>query len=108
MLNIQSAVGIFGLLAIAVLISENRRLIAWRQAAIALAATFVLAVLMLKIPQLAAAFRVIGDAVDAIAASTRAGTSFVFGYLGGAPLPFESRRPAPISYSRCRRCRWCW
>jgi CNT family concentrative nucleoside transporter len=93
MLNIQSAVGIFGLLAIAVLISENRRLIAWRQAATALAATFVLAVLMLKIPQLAAGFAVIGDAVDAIATSTRAGTSFVFGYLGGGPLPFELKTP---------------
>ncbi len=93
MQNLQSAVGIFGLLAIAVLFSENRRLIAWRQAALALAVTFVLAVLMLKIPQLAAAFGAIGDAVDAIAASTRAGTSFVFGYLGGGPLPFELKTP---------------
>ena len=44
---------------------------------------------MLKIPQLQAAFAVISDAVDAIATATRAGTSFVFGYLGGGPLPFE-------------------
>src|ERR1700756_4973231 len=93
MQNIQSIVGIFALLTVAFLISENRRLVSWRQAAIGLTATFVLAVLMLKIPQLQAAFGVIGDAVEAIAAATRAGTSFVFGYLGGGPLPFEPKTP---------------
>src|SRR5215471_8980015 len=93
MQNIQSIVGIFALLALAFLISENHRLVSWRQAAIGLAVTFVLAVLMLKIPQLQAAFGVIGDAVDAIAAATKAGTSFVFGYLGGGPLPFEIKTP---------------
>jgi CNT family concentrative nucleoside transporter len=93
MQNIQSAFGIFALLALALLISENRRLVSWRQAAIGLAITFVLAVLMLKIPQLQAAFSVIGDVVDAIAAASRAGTSFVFGYLGGGPLPFELKTP---------------
>jgi CNT family concentrative nucleoside transporter len=93
MQNIQSAFGIFALLALAFLISENRRLVSWRQAAIGLAITFVLAVLMLKIPQLQAAFGVIGDVVDAIAAASRAGTSFVFGYLGGGPLPFELKTP---------------
>jgi len=31
--------------------------------------------------------------VDAIAASTRAGTAFVFGYLGGGPLPFDPKSP---------------
>jgi CNT family concentrative nucleoside transporter len=93
MQNIQSAVGIFALLALAFVISENRRLVSLRQAAIGLAVTFVLAVLMLKVPQLQAAFGVIGDAVDAIAAASRAGTSFVFGYLGGGPLPFELKTP---------------
>jgi CNT family concentrative nucleoside transporter len=91
--HVQSAVGVFALLALAFAISENRRLVSWRQAAIGLAATFVLALLMLKIPQLQAAFHVIGDAVDAIAAATKAGTSFVFGYLGGGPLPFEPKTP---------------
>ena len=93
MQNIQSAVGIFALLALAFLVSEDRRLVSWRQAATGLAVTFVLAVLMLKIPQLQAAFAVIGDAVDAIAAATRAGTTFVFGYLGGGPLPYELKTP---------------
>jgi CNT family concentrative nucleoside transporter len=55
--------------------------------------TLVLAVLLLKIPALKLAFAVVNDAVNAIAAATRAGTAFVFGYLGGAPLPFEPRTP---------------
>ena len=36
---------------------------------------------------------IINDAVDAIAAATRAGTSFVFGYLGGGTLPFDLKMP---------------
>jgi CNT family concentrative nucleoside transporter len=49
----------------------------------------VLALLFLRIPQLKIGFAVIGDGVEAIAAATRAGTSFVFGYIGGGALPFE-------------------
>ena len=93
MANVQSIVGIFGLLALTYAISEDHRAVSFRQVAIALAVTVVLAVLFLKIPQLKVAFAGIGDAVDAIAAATRAGTSFVFGYLGGGPLPFELKTP---------------
>ena len=42
----------------------------FRQVALGLAVTIVLAVLFLKIPQLKVAFAGIGDAVDAIAAAT--------------------------------------
>ncbi len=44
MLQLQSAVGIFALLAIAWVISENRRAVAWKQAAVGLALTFAIAV----------------------------------------------------------------
>ena len=86
MLQLQSALGIFALLAFAWLISEDRRAVSWRQAAIGLAVTF-------KVPGVATAFAAINDAVGAIGASSRAGTSFVFGYLGGGPLPFELKVP---------------
>ena len=39
------------------------------------------------------AFGAINDAVGAIAAASRAGTSFVFGYLGGGALPFDLKAP---------------
>src|SRR5712691_7094108 len=38
-------------------------------------------------------FALVNDGVDAIADATKAGTSFVFGYVGGGPLPFELRAP---------------
>ena len=91
--NVQSAVGVAALLALAFAISENRRAVPFRQVASGVALTFALAVLFLKIPQLKAGFEAVGDAVDAIAAATRAGTSFVFGYLGGGRLPFELTVP---------------
>ena len=65
----------------------------WRRAGVGLAITFLLAVIFLKIPPVRAAFAGANDAVDAIAAATRAGTTFVFGYLGGGPLPFELKFP---------------
>ena len=93
MLTLQSAFGLFALLAIGWIISENRRAVSWRRCFASLLLTLVLAVLLLKIPALKLAFAVVNDAVNAVAAATRAGTSFVFGYLGGAPLPFEPKIP---------------
>ena len=63
----QSGFGVVGLLAIAWAISENRRAVSFRRAAIGLAATFATAVLFLKVPGVTAAFSAINNAVDAIA-----------------------------------------
>src|SRR5271170_6870287 len=93
MANLQSALGVVAIIAIAFSISEDRRAVAWRQAGIGLAVTFALALLLLKVPQVKFAFVWINEAVTAIAAATRAGTAFVFGYIGGAPLPFELKVP---------------
>ena len=93
MATLQSAFGLFALLAICWLISENRRAVSWWRVGASLMLTLVLAVMLLKIPALNQVFATVSDAVNAIAAATRAGTSFVFGYLGGAPLPFEPRFP---------------
>ena len=91
--QLQSALGIVALIAFAWIISENRRAVPWRSVAAGLAVTVALAALLLKVPQVKAAFAAINDAVDAIAAATRAGTSFVFGYVGGGQVPFESKVP---------------
>src|SRR5215813_1542082 len=93
MQHLQSAFGIFALLAIAWIVSEDRRGVAWTQAAVALLVTFVTAVILLKVPGATRVFAAINDAVDAIAAASRAGTSFVFGYLGGGQLPYELKVP---------------
>jgi CNT family concentrative nucleoside transporter len=91
--QLQSAFGIVALLAIAWALSENRRAVSLKQAALGLAVTILTAVVLLKIPAVAHTFGAINDAVGAIAEATRAGTSFVFGYLGGGPLPFDPKAP---------------
>jgi concentrative nucleoside transporter, CNT family len=93
MLQLQSAFGIVALLLIAWALGENRRAVSLKQAAIGLVATLVTAVILIKLPIVAHAFSAINDAVGAIADASRAGTSFVFGYVGGAPLPFDLKAP---------------
>ena len=93
MQSLQSAFGVFALLGIAWIVSEDRRGVAWTQAAVALLVTFATAALLLKVPAAARAFGAINNAVDAIAAASKAGTSFVFGYLGGGQLPFDLKVP---------------
>jgi len=91
--SLQSLLGVAAIIVIAFLISETRRAVPWRQVLIGLAVTFALALLMLKVPQSQGAFNLINRAVEAIASATKAGTSFVFGYVGGGPLPFDPKTP---------------
>ncbi len=93
MLRLQSAIGIVALLAIAWAFGENRRAVSLRQAAIGLAVTLATAVILIKLPLVAHAFGAINDAVETISAASRAGTSFVFGYIGGGPVPFDVKAP---------------
>lgn len=93
MRHLQSAFGIFAFLAIAWAISEDRQAVSRRQTAIGLAVTFASAALFTKVPSASAAFAVINAAVEALAQASRAGTSFVFGYIGGGTLPFELKVP---------------
>ncbi len=93
MLQLQSAFGVLALLAIAWALGENRRAVSLRQTAIGLAVTLVTALVLIKLPLVARAFGAINDAVNTISAASRAGTSFVFGYLGGGALPFDLKSP---------------
>ena len=93
MLQLQSAFGIVALLAIAWALGENRRAVSLKQAALGLMVTILTAVVLLKVPAVARAFGAINDAVGAISQASRAGTSFVFGYVGGGALPFDLKAP---------------
>ncbi len=93
MLQLQSAFGVLALLAIAWAFGENRRAVSLRQAAVGLFVTILTAVALIKLPFVAHGFGVINDAVGAISSASRAGTSFVFGYLGGGTLPFDLKAP---------------
>lgn len=93
MLQLQSAFGIFALLMLAWAFGEHRDRVSLRQIVIGLAVTLCTAALMLKLPGAAHAFGVLNEAVGVIGAATRAGTSFAFGYLGGAQAPFDIKAP---------------
>ena len=93
MLRLQSTLGVFALLLITFALAENRRAVSLRQVLIGLVVTFATAIVLLKVPIVAHAFGAINDAVGAISAASRAGSSFVFGYVGGGPLPFDLKAP---------------
>src|SRR6266568_4517020 len=93
MLQLQSAFGVFALLGIAWVLSENGRAVSLRQAGIGLIVTLSTAVILIKLPFVAHAFGAINDAVGTISSASRTGTSFVFGYLGGGTLPFDLKTP---------------
>src|SRR3954468_16169876 len=93
MQHLQSALGVLALIVFAWAVSENRRAVSLKRIGIGLAVTLVLAVLFLKVPPVTAAFGSANHLIDAISDASRAGTSFVFGYVGGGPLPFELQFP---------------
>jgi CNT family concentrative nucleoside transporter len=92
-LHYQSLAGIVAILAAAWLFSENRRAFPFRTVISGLALQFTLALLLLKIPAARNVLFSLNGAVDALTSATRAGTSFVFGYVGGAPPPFPIADP---------------
>jgi len=89
----QSALGLVGFLALAWTVSEARNRVRWRTVLAGLALQFVMAVALLKLPFFKHTFLALNDAMLALERATRAGTSFVFGYLGGAELPFAETHP---------------
>jgi CNT family concentrative nucleoside transporter len=91
--QVQSAVGLVIFAAVAWLIGGRRQTHALRIVGAGLAAQILFAALLLHVPLLHRLFEIAGDGVLALAAATEAGTAFVFGYLGGAPAPFETTRP---------------
>ena len=90
-MHLQGILGLLALIGLAWAISENRRQIRVRTIIIGLFIQFALAVVMLKIPVFKELFVVLNDGVMALDKATTAGTSFVFGYLGGGVLPFEEK-----------------
>ena len=89
----QGALGILVLLGLAWAISENRTGVSVRLVAAGMALQFALALLLLRVPPVTDALGLLNRAVEAMQQATLSGTSFVFGYLGGGPAPFETTAP---------------
>jgi CNT family concentrative nucleoside transporter len=86
--SLHAILGIAGLLAIAWIASENRRAVPWRAVLSGLALLVAGAAVFLKIPAVKGAFLMLNDALLVLERATEAGTSLVFGYLGGGAAPF--------------------
>jgi len=81
--------GMAGLVALAWALSENRRAIPWRAVVVGLGLLVVGAIVCLKISFVKSLFMKLNDVLLVLERATQAGTSLVFGYLGGGPAPFQ-------------------
>ena len=86
----RGLLGIALMVLLAWVISEDRSARpTWRWIAGALALQAGLALLIVRVPFVWDAVTLANEAVAAIERATLDGSSYMFGYLGGAPLPFE-------------------
>lgn len=90
-MNIQSLFGLFVFVGVAWLISENRRNVSYKFIVAGLLSQLIIALILLKVPLFKNFFMTLNDMVLALETATQAGTSFVFGYLGGGALPFDEK-----------------
>ena len=93
MLRLHSFIGFLALIFLAWLFSEKRRQVNVRTLLTGMGLQLLLALLLLKFPGSQEVFLWLNKGVGAIEESTRSGTGFVFGYLGGAVLPFDEKIP---------------
>lgn len=90
---LHQLVGIGLLLGVCWLLSERRASIRWRVVGSGLVLSFTLAALLLELPSLRPALDALNAGAGALERATTAGTAFVFGFLGGAPLPYAESFP---------------
>src|ERR1700744_5848798 len=96
LLHLQAAFGICVIVALAWLLSENRRAFPGRTVVAGLALQAALAMLLLKVPVARDGLLALNGAVDALTNATKAGTSFVFGVVGGGLPPFTVTNPVGL------------
>ncbi len=90
-MRFQGILGVVVLIGFAWLISENRSQVKMKTIVTGLLLQVIFAFLMLKVPIMREIFHFLDRAVLSIESATTAGTSFVFGYLGGGALPFDEK-----------------
>jgi CNT family concentrative nucleoside transporter len=90
---VHGVTGIAALLLLAWLVSEDRARLPLRLVVSGVVLQLALAILFIKVPATAALLPRLNGAVLALQDATEAGTGFVFGYLGGGPLPFAETQP---------------
>ncbi|HET6182181.1 MAG TPA: nucleoside transporter C-terminal domain-containing protein [Acetobacteraceae bacterium] len=90
---LHAVLGEAACLGVAWAASERRLSVRWRTVGGGVALQIVLALVLLYLPPARALLQLLNRSADALQAATDAGTGLVFGYLGGAPLPFAESHP---------------
>ena len=89
----QALLGLPCIILLAWLTSSNRRRFPTRLVVTGLLAQLLLAALFLKVAPLQDALLMVNKLMLTLEAATQQGTAMVFGFLGGAPSPFEVTGP---------------
>lgn len=92
-MNVQSIAGLVVFACIAWLISENRTKVSIKIVVAGIAIQLAVGFILLKLPVFRDFFISLNRLVLSLEESTAAGTSMVFGYLGGGDLPFAEKFP---------------
>lgn len=87
--NARGLLGVALVLAIAWALSEQKRRFPWRLALGSVGVQAGLVALLFALPNARPVLEGATAAIDGLAAATREGTRFVFGYLGGGPQPYQ-------------------
>jgi CNT family concentrative nucleoside transporter len=90
---VQALLGLVVFIGIAWLISENRKGVKYTTALTGVAVQLCIAGILLYVPWFKTFFLLLNNVVLALESATRAGTSFVFGYIGGGTPPFLLQDP---------------
>lgn len=85
----QSVLGIAVFVGVAWLLSQARAKVPWRMVFVGITTQLVLAYLLFHVPIFASALLSLNSVVNAVQTASLSGTSFVFGYLGGAAAPYS-------------------
>lgn len=85
---LQSLFGYLLIGALAWLVSEDRRRVSWRTVLAGAGLQLVLAVVLLRVSLFRDALLALNRLLDTVMRANEAGTSFVFGYLGGGAPPY--------------------
>ena len=96
MAAVQGAAGLIVFTLLAWCLSEKRSAVSFKLIASGIGIQLLLGLVLLKLPLFQQVFMALNGVVLALEESTRAGTSMVFGYLGGGPLPFEAKAPGNV------------
>jgi CNT family concentrative nucleoside transporter len=93
---LQSALGLVVFVGLAWVLGENRSRVSFKTILLGIGGQLLVGLILLRLPFFRQAFMALNSVVLALEEATRAGTSLVFGYLGGGPLPFEAKSPGNI------------